>query len=84
MNDTIVFASTSPRCEREQLQERYTLADLSRLLDGDDPIEAYCEFCDKFWAVNLQKRVELREFVAAACEGTSPSTHTYENDQSEL
>jgi hypothetical protein len=74
MGETIVFAATCPRCEREQLQHGYTLADLRRLLQGDEPIEGYCEFCDEFWAVSVQKRGELGEFVAAAYEGTSAHT----------
>jgi hypothetical protein len=73
MSEAIVFAATCPRCKREQLQTGYTLADLSRLLDGGHPVEAYCEFCDEFWAVTAQKRVELSEFVTAACQSTPPS-----------
>jgi hypothetical protein len=74
MHEAIVFAATCPRCKREQLQTGYTLTDLSRLLDGGHPIEAFCEFCDEFWAVGVQKRVELGEFVAGACQSTSPSS----------
>jgi len=73
MSEAIVFAATCPRCKREQLQTGYTLGDLSRLIDGGHPIETYCEFCDEFWAVSVQKRVELGKFVAAACESRPPS-----------
>jgi hypothetical protein len=44
------------------------------LLYGGYPIEAYCTFCDEFWIVSIQKRVELGEFVAAACGRTSAPT----------
>jgi hypothetical protein len=82
MRDAIVFAAACPRCEREQLQEGYTIAELSTLLDSGDPVEAYCEFCDQFWTLSLPKRVELSEFVAAAYEGTSPHTpRTLEDEQ---
>jgi hypothetical protein len=61
----------------------YTIADLSRLLDGGDPIEAYCEFCDEFWAINVQKRVELSEFVAVAWGDTPPTpAHLKTNNES--
>jgi hypothetical protein len=66
----IDFSGTCPHCKREQLQEGYTLADLMRLLYGGYPIEAYCALCDEFWIVSIQKRVELGEFVAAACAAT--------------
>jgi hypothetical protein len=73
----IDFSGTCPHCKREQLQEGYTLADLMRLLYGGYPIEAYCALCDEFWIVSIQKRVELGEFVAAACAATSsPTPHT--------
>jgi hypothetical protein len=70
----IDFSSTCPHCKREQLQEGYTLADLMRLLYGGSPIEAYCALCDEFWIVSIQKRVELGEFVAAACAASSSPT----------
>jgi hypothetical protein len=80
MSEAIVFAAACPQCECEQMQAGYTIGDLGRLLDDGEPIEAYCEFCDGFWAVSLQKRVELSEFVAAACEGPSPTTRTLEDE----
>ena len=77
MSLAIDFSGTCPHCKREQLQEGYTLADLMRLLYGGYPIEAYCALCDEFWIVSIQKRVELGEFVAAACAATSSLTpHT--------
>jgi hypothetical protein len=81
MSEAIVFAATCQECKREQLQEGYTIADLSRLLGNGDPIEAYCEFCDEFWAIELQKRVELSAFVAAASEGPPPTTRTLEDGE---
>ena len=45
-----------------------------RLLYGGYPVEAYCALCDEFWIVSIQKRVELGEFVAAACGATSSPT----------
>ena len=65
MSQAIVFASTCPHCEREQVQDGFTVADLMRLLDGGYPIEAYCVVCDEFWPISLQKRLELGEVVAA-------------------
>ena len=74
MSQAIVFASTCPRCEREQVQDRFTVADLMRLLYGGYPVEAYCAICDSFWPVSIQERVELGDVVAVACEGQSVLT----------
>jgi hypothetical protein len=74
VSQAIDFSASCPHCKREQQQEGYTLADLMRLLYGGYPIEAYCAFCDEFWIVSIQKRVELGEFVATACGSTSSPT----------
>jgi len=74
MSQAIVFSSTCPRCHREQVQDRFTVADLMRLLYGGYPIEAYCVICDACWAVSIQERVDLGDVVAAACERQSLST----------
>jgi hypothetical protein len=74
VSQAVDFSATCPHCKREQLQEGYTLADLMRLLYGGYPVEAYCTFCDEFWIVSIQKRVELGEFVAAACGRISSPT----------
>jgi hypothetical protein len=65
MSKVVVFAATCPNCEREQLQDRFTLEDLVRLLKGDFPIEAHCGMCDKFWSISLPKRAELGAMVVA-------------------
>jgi hypothetical protein len=70
----IAFLATCPRCKREQLHDRFTVADLMELLYIGSPIEAHCAFCDEFWTVSLQKRVELGEVVAAACGAAAPPT----------
>jgi len=71
MSQGIVFAATCSRCQREQFQERYTIADLMTLLYGGYPIEVYCAAWDEFWTVSVQKRVELGDVVAAACGAVS-------------
>jgi len=71
MSQAIVFASTCPRCERAQVQDTFTVADLMTLLYGGYPIEAYCAICDEFWPVSIKERVELGDMVAEACEGRS-------------
>jgi hypothetical protein len=72
MHQAVVFASPCPHCEREQVQDRFTVPDLMRLLYSGYAIEAYCGDCDEFWPVSLQKRVELGEVVAATCAGELP------------
>jgi hypothetical protein len=86
VSQAIVFASICPRCNREQVQDGFTVADLMRLLYGGYPIEAYCVSCDQFWPVNLRKRVELGEVVAATWggalplkEGDHPTPHSSED-----
>jgi hypothetical protein len=69
VSQAIAFASTCPHCERKQVQDGFTVADLMRLLYSGYPIEAYCLVCDEFWPISLQKRVELGEVVAATCGG---------------
>jgi hypothetical protein len=63
----IVFLATCPRCQCEQLQHGFTAADLMGLLYSGYPIEARCASCYKSWPVELRKRVELGEVVAAVC-----------------
>lgn len=72
MNQAIVFVSTCPSCKREQPQDAFAVADLVRLLNGGDPVEAYCVPCDKFWSISGQERVELGEAVAVVSKGTPP------------
>jgi hypothetical protein len=42
MSLAIGFASTCPHCERERVQDRFSVPDLMRLLYSGYPIEAYC------------------------------------------
>jgi hypothetical protein len=64
MNQTIIFVSTCPTCEREQPQDAFSVPDLLRLINGGYPIEAYCVPCDKFWSISVQERIELGEAVS--------------------
>jgi hypothetical protein len=41
---------------------------LERPLSGGDPIEAYCTLFDDLWPINVQKRVELSELIAATSQ----------------
>jgi hypothetical protein len=67
----IIFASACPHCEYERVQNGFTVGDLTRLLCGGYPIEAYCAICDRCWSISLQQRVELGEVVATPCQGTA-------------
>jgi hypothetical protein len=58
--EQIPFASTCPRCTREQHQRGFTRAALSKLLDKGYPIEAYCVMCDQFWWISPRERAMLR------------------------
>ena len=63
MNEAIVFASMCPVCKDEQVQYRFSVASLHRLLKAGHPVEAYCETCDEYWLIGVQQRVELGEIV---------------------
>ena len=72
MNQAIVFLSVCPHCKRDQPQDRFTVADLLKLLNGAYPIEGYCVSCDKFWTVGLQERVWLSETIAVLLRDGMP------------
>ena len=64
MSEGIVFASMCPICRLEQVQYRFNVASLHRLLRSGYPVEAYCESCDEFWPIGTEQRTELGEVVA--------------------
>jgi len=72
MSRMIAFASICASCGREQPQSTFTVAGILRQLNGGYPIEAYCTACEEFWPIDLQKRVELTEALAAASGGKIP------------
>ena len=80
MSQGIVFVEGCPQCKRKQAQEGYTVSDLMRLLNAGHPIEAYCVFCDEFWPVGIQKRVELSEMVTAVVAAAGVSTQEPRDD----
>jgi len=63
MGQAFAFVATCPTCGHEQLQNAFNRTALERLLNRGYPIEAYCRFCDEFWSVGVQKRVEIIEAV---------------------
>jgi hypothetical protein len=63
VSEAIVFASICPICKGEQVQQRFNVASLHRLLKAGHPIEAYCEICDEYWLIEVQQRMELGEVV---------------------
>jgi hypothetical protein len=63
VSEAIVFASICPVCKDEQVQDRFNVASLHRLLKAGHPIEAYCEICDEYWLIGAQQRLELGDVV---------------------
>src|SRR5262249_35024876 len=53
------FASTCPRCRREQSQCGFSRATLLRLLDDDLEIHAYCASCRDFWPISEEERSRI-------------------------
>jgi hypothetical protein len=64
VSEAIVFASICPVCRDEQVQHRFSVASLHRLLKAGRPIEAYCEVCDAHWLIGAQQRLELGDVVS--------------------
>jgi hypothetical protein len=62
------FVATCPSCKRAQLQNAFTRRSLEKLLNGGYPIEGYCTGCDEFWAISIQKRVEIIETIAMTAQ----------------
>jgi hypothetical protein len=55
----VPFLAICPKCKFRQPQHRYNRAALLRLLNHDDPIEAYCPECDEFWPISVHERARL-------------------------
>jgi len=62
--EPIPFASTCPRCTREQHQRGFPRAALRRLLDEGYPIEAYCVMCGQFWPIGPRERAMLGDALS--------------------
>jgi hypothetical protein len=48
-----------PRCKVVRSQEGFGRRTLLRLLEHNQPIEAYCVFCDAFWPIRFSERAAL-------------------------
>ena len=56
--ESIPFSSTCPKC-RFQRPQRGSRAGLQILLDGGQPVEAFCELCVEYWSISPRERGEV-------------------------
>ena len=61
---SIPFTSTCPKCRVQRSQRGQSFA-LQRLLDGGQPIEAFCEFCNEYWPIYPRERAEIAKDIAS-------------------
>jgi len=73
MSQSITFIATCPACGRQQLQDGYTRAALSRLLERGRIIEAYCLKCDGLWPISPEERAAMVGALAAEQQGAPAS-----------
>jgi hypothetical protein len=57
--DSLGFMSTCPTCKDVRCQQTYGFRTLVRFLVDNQPIEAYCAACNKFWPIRSSERAEL-------------------------
>jgi hypothetical protein len=53
------FVSVCPRCKDVRSQRGFGGRTLIRLLQHNQPIEAYCVVCDEFWPISASERAAL-------------------------
>ena len=58
-SDSLEFMSSCPGCKDVSFQQGYDFRSLVRLLVDDQPIEAYCGVCDRFWPITANERADL-------------------------
>ena len=59
MLDSFSFTSVCPKCNDVRAQGGFGSRTLLRLLDRNQPIEAYCVVCDEFWPISVGERAAL-------------------------
>jgi hypothetical protein len=73
MKNPLIFASTCPACGQQRLQHAHTNRALTRSIETNQIIDAYCVECDLVWPISTQERtliactiaVERKQRVAA-------------------
>jgi len=65
MSEFITFVSMCPACGRPQLQDGYTRAALTGLLEYGRLIEADCLKCGVVWPISPEERAAMAEAIAA-------------------
>jgi len=65
MSQSITFISRCRACGNPQLQDGYTRAALTRLLERGRIIEADCLKCDVLWPISPEERAAIAEAIAA-------------------
>jgi hypothetical protein len=58
------FVSVCLKCKGVRSQSGFGGRTLFRLLQHNQPIEAYCVVCDEFWAISEEERTEIARRLA--------------------
>ena len=64
VHQAIPFLAICPKCKRARPQDDFSRADLLRLLNNGQPVEAYCGSCDDFWPISPYERSRIAAFLA--------------------
>ena len=59
------FVSVCPKCKDVRSQSGFGGRTLLRLLQLNQPIEAYCVVCDEFWPISVSERAALAAALAS-------------------
>ena len=81
MSEFITFVSMCPTCGRPQLQDGYTRAGLTGLLEYGRIIEADCLKCDVVWPISPEERAALAEAIAAQHTDAPSSERDYASNR---
>ena len=81
MSQSITFISRCRACGNPQLQDGYTRAALTRLLEYGRIIEADCLKCNVLWPISPKERAALAEAFAAEHENAASSAGDYASNR---
>jgi hypothetical protein len=62
---SITFVSTCPACGLQRSQNGYTRRAITRLLETNHTIDAYCVPCDVLWPISFDERLVMTRLIAA-------------------
>ena len=76
MKNPLIFVSTCPSCERQQLQHGHTRRALTKLIEYRQIIDAYCLECDVVWPVTAEERALIACAITTRQSSKGPDSVT--------